>query len=187
MVRRRYRRAAGSVGLNGNREKGELAFDAVSTMPVGQALVGILVEHFIFGSRRRLVPACLAAEHQVGFLRWLRQNGVDCRGERVHQLGPARVENPQSTAAVFAKMALGRTGVAFDDRMIYRTLGLTRYLESFIFGAKVDCKPATACSFATNRAITEIVRIGMRRIDFEFDRSAMTRTLEFHRIICLPK
>ena len=105
----------------------------------------------------------------------------------MYQFGPAGVENPQRTAAVFTEIALGRTGFAIDYRMVYRTFGLSRNFEGFIFGTKVDCKPAAPRSFATNRAVAEIVRIRMRRIDFEFNRTAMTGSLEFHRIICLPK
>ncbi len=63
-------------------------------MPLGDGLLGVDVELFVFGSGLDFDPGCFRAEHQmrVFWRHWQRR--VDGRGKRVDQLRPFRAEQP---------------------------------------------------------------------------------------------
>src|SRR3712207_3831228 len=80
--------------------------EAVPLVPVGERDVRALGEVFLVLSRGDLAPRRGVIEHDIDALRRLRERGVNRGGERVDELGPARVVDPERAPAVPAEAPL---------------------------------------------------------------------------------
>src|SRR5262245_39755542 len=119
-------------------------------------------------------------------LRRLRQFGVDCRGEWMHQLRPGRIVEPQRRAAFPAEIALAgrdlamRVLVILDLGAIDAEIALAGNLQRRRIRAEIDGETAAALLLAADRAVAELVRYGRMAVDREADGAAAARTFEFH-------
>src|SRR3546814_2501407 len=73
-------------------------------MPLRERLIRVFGKTAIMSLYLRLYPTGLGVEHQMRVLQRDGQIGVDRRCEGMHQLGPARIPQPQRTGAVSAEV-----------------------------------------------------------------------------------
>ena len=104
----------------------------------------------------------------------------------MHQLRPLRVREPQRAAALLAEIPVPRARGDFPGRFVPQlcavdsNICLARNLQRFVLAAEVNGIPAPARGLAADRAIIQIERIRVRRLDGEFYAPTVTRSLEFH-------
>lgn len=154
-------------------------------MPFGDGLFGVTVEAKISGAERRLDPARLRTEHQVGPLRWSRQLRIDRRCDGVDELGPTRIPQPQGASTPSAKPAFGGALLGLPRRVgqhraVHTNGVLTRHPEGCRVSTEVDGETPAARRLSTDSAVTEVERVRVRRFECEADRLAVARTFEFH-------
>ena len=133
-------------------------------MPGCKRLLGINIEALIARTGLNLDPRRLRAEHQMRMLERHRQRAVDGRGERMHELGPARIPNPQAAAAVPAEAALCRALLhmavrVFEHGLIYADVLAPLDFERGVFAAQIDRITATTGRFTADGAIAPRKRI----------------------------
>src|SRR3984885_15157238 len=110
-----------------------------------------------------------------------RQLGIDRRDERVHQLGPRLVADPQRRAAAFAIIAVGRARFAVDRRVPYPERALAAHFKRVGYPHDVDCITTAAGALAADRAIAALVGVRRMTVNCETDRAAATGAFETHR------
>src|SRR5690606_12623265 len=118
-------------------------------------------------------------------LRRHRQFGVDSRGERVDQLRPLRVVQPEPAAASTAEVPLAAAGLdtavgLFDPRVVHRNRFAPADLQATGVAAQIDGVAATALGLATDRAITALIRIRLGAVQTEAYRATMAGTFKLH-------
>ena len=152
--------------------------EAEPFVPFGEALVGVAVEGLVARPDAGLDPWRAVGQHQVGALGRHRQERVDRRGVRVQELGPARVPEPERRAAGAAELALAQAGraVVHPGVVALDVLG-AGHLQRVRQRTEVD-REAAAGGLAADRAVAEVERIGVRRLDREAHRAAVARAFE---------
>src|SRR5690606_9814988 len=87
--------------------------EPVSLVPLRERLFRVFVEALVLAADVRLRPPCPRAEHHVYAVRRHRQFGIDGRGMRMNEIGPAGVVQPEGAAAVAteASFAAARAAV----------------------------------------------------------------------------
>ena len=150
-------------------------------------MLGIFVEAGVVRPDRRHHPGRLVVQHQVHAGRRHRQLAVDRRGERVHEVGPARVEQPERAGAMTAEIALGRGSSAAGRRRRRPAprsgpgrwrARRARDVQRVRRAHQVDRIAAAARGLAADRAVAELVGLRRVRIDGEPHGAAAAGTLE---------
>src|SRR5579872_17788 len=113
--------------------------------------------------------------------RGLWQLRVDARGERVHQLGPGLVADPQRCPALLAVIPVGRAFPPIDRRVPHADRLFAAYFKSVSYPHDVNCISAAARALAADRAIAALIGVGRVAVDREADRTAAARAFETHR------
>jgi len=119
-------------------------------------------------------------------LRRNRQVAVDGRGERMHQVRPARVPQPQCATTKAAEMpapfADARSAVRIGQpRPIDAEMFTPIDLERAIVATQIDGEAAATCRLAADRAIAAHERIGLCGFEREPHGLTVTGTFELHR------
>src|SRR5687767_14273321 len=109
-----------------------------------------------------------------------RQRRIDRRRQWVNQFGPARIPQPEVGSATPAEMAPCRTPLVPDHRLIDAKVLLALDRERLARTAEVDGEAAAARGFPANRAVAEVERVGMRRLQRKSHRAARTRSFQPH-------
>src|SRR5262245_60152591 len=113
-------------------------------------------------------------------LRRLGQLAVDRAGERVDELRPARVPDPQRAAALAAEAALALALLAVDPGVEPGDELLAAHLQALGVGAEIDGVAATAGGLAADRAVAAHVGGGRVGLDLELHRAAVAGAFQLH-------
>ena len=152
-------------------------------MPLQQRLLGKLAELLVFAPGLDLDPRRFVIQQQMRVFRRCRQGRVDGGSERMHQVGPGWIIEPQRAAAAAAKVALAGAGVdalfafALEAGVIDADVIGALDLEAVKVAAEVDRISAAALRFAADRAIAALVRVGRVAVEREADGAAFTGAL----------
>jgi hypothetical protein len=144
-------------------------------VPALDRLLGIEIEREVVLANRRLHPARLVAQHQMGANRRDGQRRVDDRRKGMHQIRPCRVEQPQGAAALGAEVALSRADLAIAAIVLayLRAVdadGLAPFhLEAGVGAHQVDGEASSSGRLAADAAVAELVGVRRVGIDGEAD------------------
>ena len=140
-------------------------------MPLGDRLIGIALELLVPGICANAHPGSLGVEQQVRALRGHGKRGVDGRRDRVYELRPARIPQPERAAADAAEVPLPRALVGLllartpqlgpVDPEVFAALDG----EGLVGAADVDRETAAARRLAADRAVAEVEGIGVRGLE----------------------
>jgi hypothetical protein len=75
---------------------------------------------------------------------------------------------------MFAKMPFSRAPLTINDRKINLFMFFTFNIQSIKPCAQVYRITASASGFAADRAVAQVVGIGVRRLNLKFNRTTMT-------------
>src|SRR5262245_2519987 len=104
----------------------------------------------------------------------LRQLGVDRGGQRVDEVRPGRIPEPEMAAAALAEMAAAAAALALEPRAIDREVHAAPHLQRFRRTREVDRVAAGAGRLPADRAVAEVERIGRAAFKREAHGAAMT-------------
>src|SRR5205814_3610526 len=114
----------------------------------------------VIGPDLRLDPRGLVAQQQMHIGRRLRQWRVDRLRERMDQLWPILVRDPQRRAAMPAEMPLRRAFYAADHRVPFADRAAALNLKRLGIAHDVDRITPAAGAFAAARAVAALVGAG---------------------------
>src|SRR5262245_61246794 len=103
-------------------------------------------------------------------LRWLRQVAVDRRGERMDEIWPGRIVEPERRPAFAAEIAFSgrhlamRMLVILDLGAVDAEAALASDVHRLVVGAEIDGETAAALLLAADRAVAKHER--HRRVAF---------------------
>ena len=119
-------------------------------MPLSKAFIGVFVEAFILELPIDLDPVGPTSQHHVRFPGRGRQVRINRRSERVYQLGPFGVINPQRRCTVLAEMPLSRALLPLNEGAVDSNMLFAANVERFAVAAEIDGIATTARRFTAD-------------------------------------
>ena len=143
-------------------------------MPLGEALIRILLKALVICADLDFDPGRFAVEHHECSFGWHGQFGIDGGSKGMHQVWPSRIIAPQRAGTVLTKVPLPGTLSPIDDGMIDARVFLAFNREGIKLSTQIYGVAASACCLTAYRAITVVVRVRLRTIDLKLYRTTMT-------------